>query len=181
MYNLPTFSESAKKALETPVSYEIGQLVTLPDGSNLYREGYIFVGWNTDPAATEGFFEIVMQENTVLYAIWLPEKDSAPSASHTEENDAGKTAEDVMTKDEISEDEVTDDNISEEETPEEVLPEEEITDDKFTDEELVGDSVIEDFTETEEPTDPTESLETQNPAEPVKSNENDFVDEHGDA
>jgi len=77
----PVFSANAKSELEKPIEYETGQLVTLPDGSNFYREGYRFVGWNTDPDADSGFFEIVMKDDTVLYAIWV--KDIGKSTTES--------------------------------------------------------------------------------------------------
>ena len=77
----PVFSAKAKSRLEKPVEYETGQLVTLPDGNNFYREGYRFVGWNTDPKAESGFFEIVMEKDTVLYAVWIKEKSNSTTES----------------------------------------------------------------------------------------------------
>ena len=77
----PLFSAKAKSELEKPVEYETGQLVTLPDGNNFYREGYRFVGWNTTPDAETGFFEIVMEKDTVLYAIWVKEKQNTTTES----------------------------------------------------------------------------------------------------
>ena len=55
--NKPLFSAKAKSELEKPVQYETGEVVQLPDGSNFYREGYRFIGWNTEPDAEKGFFD----------------------------------------------------------------------------------------------------------------------------
>lgn len=74
---------------ETPVEITGGKLVELPAGDDLYKEGHVFIGWNTDPNATDGFFEYVMpNEDVTLYAIWAPvdggkEEIPAPEAPET--------------------------------------------------------------------------------------------------
>ena len=37
---------------------------------NLEKEGYVFLGWNTDATATTPLYEINMTSNTTVYAVW---------------------------------------------------------------------------------------------------------------
>lgn len=51
-----------------------GGRVTLEDGDSLYRNGYEFVGWATEPDATSydylGGKKITVEEDITLYAVW---------------------------------------------------------------------------------------------------------------
>ncbi|WP_169313515.1 DUF1566 domain-containing protein [Spirochaeta africana] len=58
-----------------PYHYEPGEPVTLPDAGELYREGYEFAGWNSEPDGTGDQYiaigNITMpQGNLILYAEW---------------------------------------------------------------------------------------------------------------
>ena len=58
---------------QNAVRIDCGKFVELPKGENLYKEGYRFAGWNTDPDAATGFFQYMMPgEDTKLYAVWIP-------------------------------------------------------------------------------------------------------------
>lgn len=48
-----------------------GTLEEIPD--DLGREGYTFIGWSTDPEATEADFdtETIINQNTLVYAVWI--------------------------------------------------------------------------------------------------------------
>lgn len=62
--------------------YESSEIVELPDGKDLVRDGYEFAGWNTKPDAEKGFFEMLMpSEDVVLYAVWIEKAE--PTASPT--------------------------------------------------------------------------------------------------
>ena len=110
----PIFSVKAKTELEKPARYIPGECVILPDGKNFYREGYRFIGWNTDPSADFGFFEIVMEEDTVLYAIWEKEKlesTTESSMKFTTESSLEFTTESSIKYEETDLDATTESNI----------------------------------------------------------------------
>jgi len=48
-----------------------GTVVTLPPQGDIMKDTYIFLGWSTDPNATQGLASYLMPSaNTTLYAVW---------------------------------------------------------------------------------------------------------------
>ena len=54
----------------------LGSAVTVPGGGGLYRDGFVFAGWNTDPGGTGAGFAVgdlfVPGASATLFAGWLP-------------------------------------------------------------------------------------------------------------
>lgn len=152
-----------REEYDTPVTIEVGKLVKLPDGKNLVKEGCIFVGWNTDPNATEGFFEYRMTEEDVkFYAIWIetpseeseaapaPSEEPAAAATPTEEATPASTEEPAPSETPVSSEEPA---VETEESPastETTAPSEEPTASNAVSEETHADST-EAQSETSEP------------------------------
>ncbi|HCC37564.1 MAG TPA: hypothetical protein DEQ14_08085, partial [Treponema sp.] len=61
-----------------PQTVNIGESVTIPDGSGLSRSGYTFAGWNTASDGTGTNYdtgEHTLPGNVILYAIWFVEPE----------------------------------------------------------------------------------------------------------
>ena len=58
----------------TAVKAEIGETVTLPAGTNISRDGFLFIGWSTNRNATTGVttLSINSTQDLILYAVWAP-------------------------------------------------------------------------------------------------------------
>lgn len=81
---VPDVTVNSEECYEEPVDIQPGKIVELPTGEDLYKEGFVFVGWNTDPNATEGFFVYEMpNEDVTLYAVWVP-ADPIPESPSVE-------------------------------------------------------------------------------------------------
>jgi uncharacterized repeat protein (TIGR02543 family) len=56
--------------------YTINEQVTVLDQGTLNREGYSFIGWNTNPSATSATFTagstFTIQNDVTLFAVWQP-------------------------------------------------------------------------------------------------------------
>lgn len=55
----------------SPITGISGSLFDLPISPKLEKENCLFIGWNTNPDATTGFYSLKPQGDTLLYAIWL--------------------------------------------------------------------------------------------------------------
>ena len=58
--------------LPEPIEADVGVAITLPNGNDLNKEGFTFLGWSADPQATSGSFTYTLTEkvDVTLYAIW---------------------------------------------------------------------------------------------------------------
>ena len=58
----------------TAIKAEVGETVTLPAGTNLSRDGFLFIGWSTNRNATTGVTtqSISSTQDIILYAVWAP-------------------------------------------------------------------------------------------------------------
>ena len=122
---VPDVTVNSEECYEEPVDIQPGKIVELPTGEDLYKEGFVFAGWSTDPNATEGFFVYEMpNEDVTLYAVWVP-ADPLPEAPPAQTPAAGP--EDTAETPEASE--PTDSNEAEEsestEPPATAVPDEE--------------------------------------------------------
>ena len=52
----------------------VGQTLTLPEGADLAKDGYLFIGWSTSRNATTGVTTYTVPSTTdvILYAVWAP-------------------------------------------------------------------------------------------------------------
>ena len=86
---------------EASVRINSGSNVTLPTGSNLSKEGYIFTGWNTkiDTTGTNyaGGENIKFDSSTTLYAQWRKEKENWSVASIPQQPYTGKSIKPTVT------------------------------------------------------------------------------------
>lgn len=74
--------EDAVEGMPEGVAFQKGAEASVNQGAAMEREGYVFLGWDTDPNATTPAYPagigstIILDETTTLYAIW--EKKSLP-------------------------------------------------------------------------------------------------------
>ena len=52
------------------MTVDAGTKIILPSGEGIVRNGYTFIGWNTNKEATAGLTSYTVTETEILYAIW---------------------------------------------------------------------------------------------------------------
>ena len=69
-----TFDVNDGSGIVSSRSVPVGTSITLPDGSELSRSGYVFGGWNANAEGTGTNYSglYTPTANTILYAKWLP-------------------------------------------------------------------------------------------------------------
>ena len=73
IYTLTYDGNGATSGTIPPSENHISGLVELTSNynpGNLAKEGYIFLGWNTNASATSPLYEFNMTSNTTVYAVW---------------------------------------------------------------------------------------------------------------
>ena len=73
IYTLTYNGNGATSGTTPPIENHIAGSVELSadyNPGNLAKEGYVFLGWNTDATATTPVYEINMTSDTTVYAVW---------------------------------------------------------------------------------------------------------------
>ena len=73
IYTLTYNGNGATSGTTPPSENHIVGLVELSanyNPGNLAKEGYVFLGWNTDASATTPIYELNINSNTTVYAVW---------------------------------------------------------------------------------------------------------------
>lgn len=78
-YKTLSFNDNGADSGTTPANQTVltGSVINLPGNTgNLVKDGYVFVGWNTNASATTGLTSVRLDNNLIVYAIWVQRPSS---------------------------------------------------------------------------------------------------------